>query len=105
MQRRIIEDIANLENLHWAWQKLKSAYKNAADIWLNQIEVECFEGELEENLLSIQKEILSGSYTLQPLNPVAYPKTKGENGPRTRPAFYVNVKDQVAWIAVIRVCL
>lgn len=104
MQANIIDNITSLENLHWAWQKLKSAYANATDIWLNNIEIESFEGELEENLKKIKIKILQGNYKLSPIHPVAYPKMKDEKeGHRTRPAFYINVSDQLVWIAVLNI--
>lgn len=104
MSKSIIDNISTLENLHWGWQKLKSAYANATDIWLNNIEIDTFEGELEENLKIIQEEILHGNYKLNPIYPVAYPKMKDEKlGHRTRPAFYINVRDQLVWISVLNI--
>jgi hypothetical protein len=104
MSKNYLELISDLENLYWAWEKLKEAYKDGADIWVNQFDVAAFECNLDNNLKNISEEIINNSYTLKPIYPIAYPKSKGENGEiRTRPTFYVNVRDQLTWIAVINI--
>lgn len=103
MQEQIINNIVDFENLHWAWKKLKSAYKEGTDIWLNPIEISSFEGSLEKNILNIREDILKEQYSLSGIYPVPYPKSRDDNGTRTRPAFYVSVRDQLTWIAIINI--
>jgi hypothetical protein len=104
MQETIIEKIVDLENLYWAWRKLKVAYNKATDIWLNTIEISSFEADLDNNILIIKEQVLKGTYELSPIFPVPYPKTKDKDGnPQTRPAFYIQTRDQLLWIAVLGV--
>ncbi|MFD2602623.1 RNA-directed DNA polymerase [Flavobacterium suzhouense] len=98
----ILNKITDHNNLYWAWLKVKSFYK-PGDIWVNELEVAQFELDLSNELGSIHNDIKQGCYSLAPIKPVAFPKSKGDNGPRTRQAFWISVRDQVAWTAVVNI--
>lgn len=98
----LLERIADYNNLYWAWNKAKNIYQ-PGDIWFNELEVAGFEADLSNQLLGIREEILSGEYELANIYPIAYPKGRDEKGPRTRQTFWVSVRDQVAWLAVVNV--
>lgn len=97
-----LEQIAEIRNLYWAWEKTKSFYQ-PGDIWFDELEVSTFEINLRLELISIQKDILDSSYQLRPIFPVAFPKAKDVNGPRTRQTFWLSVRDQVTWMAVTNI--
>lgn len=98
----LIQEITEHKNLYWAWEKTKWCYK-PGDIWFNEIEVAAFEANLDIELASIRKDILSGTYTNTAIQPVPFPKGKNADGPRTRQTFWVSVRDQVTWIAVVNI--
>jgi hypothetical protein len=98
----LLQKIADHNNLYWAWEKAKNSYK-PGDIWFNELEVAAFEANLSEELASIHYDILNGLYQLKAIEPVAYPKGRDDNGPRTRQTFWVSVRDQVAWLAVVNI--
>ncbi len=98
----LLQKIADHNNLYWAWEKAKNSYK-PGDIWFNELEVAAFEGNLSEELTSIHHDILTGSYCLRQIEPVAYPKGRDETGPRTRQTFWISVRDQVTWLAVVNI--
>lgn len=98
----LIGQITNLENLYWAWEKAKHFYATE-DAWYDEMEVAKFEANLDEELKLIRHEIKAGEYILSPLKPVAFPKAPQEDGPKTRQAFLISIRDQVSWIAVINI--
>ncbi|WP_043023778.1 RNA-directed DNA polymerase [Fluviicola taffensis] len=97
-----LDQIAETKNLTWAWEKAKSFYQ-PGDIWFDELEVAQFEINLKEELRSIQESLLNGSYNLNPILPVAFPKKKDDDGPRTRQTFWIKVRDQVTWLAVVNI--
>lgn len=99
----LVDHIANLENLYWAWEKVKEFY-GTSNIWFDQLELSGFEAKLKTELQDIQKRLLSGRYELLPLKPIALPKSADESGqPQSRQSFWVSIPDQVAWVAVINI--
>lgn len=98
----IIEQISNIENLYWAWEKAKQAFK-PEEIWFDEIELAKFEINLENELNSIKTEIENASYRMHPIKPASSPKSPDENGPRARQMFHFSVRDQVAWLAVVNI--
>ncbi len=99
----ILKSIIKLENLHWAWEKAKDFY-NDDNYWCDELEITNFQVHYEKNLKEIQREILENKYKLSPLKPIFFPKTKGENGElKNRQMFWVSIKDQVVWLAVMNV--
>jgi hypothetical protein len=98
----LLRKIADPNNLYWAWEKAKHIYK-PGDIWYNELELAAFEAQLADELAAIRNDILNGTYRLQPIQPVAYPKGANEDGPRTRQTFWIAVRDQVAWLAIVNI--
>jgi hypothetical protein len=98
----LVKKIIDHNNLYWAWEKAKSFYK-PGDIWFNEIEVAAFESNLANELSSIREDIKNNSYKLAFIKPVAYPKGRNDEGPRTRQTFWVSVRDQVVWLAVVNI--
>lgn len=98
----LVKKIIDHNNLYWAWEKAKSFYK-PGDIWFNEIEVAAFEANLANELASIRQDVLDNSYKLEFIKPVAFPKGRNEEGPRTRQTFWISVRDQVIWLAVVNI--
>jgi len=98
----LIKKIVDHNNLYWAWEKAKNSYK-PGDIWFNELEVAAFEANLSNELVSIANDVVSGTYIMQSIIPVAYPKGRNNDGPRTRQTFWVSVRDQVTWLAVVNI--
>lgn len=95
--------IIEIKNLYWAWEKAKSFYQ-PGDIWFDELLVSQFEANLHNELLSIQSDIENGKYVLKPIRPVAFPKSSDkEEGARTRQTFWISVRDQVAWLAIVNI--
>lgn len=99
---QIIDRIINIENLYWAWEKAKYFYR-VGDIWFDEIEVAKFDANIHDELERIAKQIKFGQYRMSPIKPVAFPKSVDEKGPRTRQTFWVSVRDQVTWLAIINI--
>jgi hypothetical protein len=103
LNNSILKSIIELENLHWAWEKAKDFY-NDDNYWCDELEIIDFQVNYENYLKKIQQEILENKYKLSPLKPIFFPKTKGENGElKNRQMFWVSIKDQVVWLAVMNV--
>jgi hypothetical protein len=91
------------ENLHMAWAKVRRYYITT-DAWYDELAVAEFEANLESELTCIRDQFLRGTYSLSPLVPLPQPKKADPNGnPRVRQAFWVRVRDQVAWTAFANV--
>lgn len=91
------------DNLEWAWQKVKTYYRGLKE-WHDEFEIAAFESELYRNLDSISASFTKQSYRLTPLRPLPQPKKSAEDGIHpTRQAFWVSVRDQVAWMALVNV--
>lgn len=98
----LLKKIADFNNLLWAWEKAKNTYR-PGDIWFNDLEVVAFEADLSNELSRISAELLDGKYRLATILPIPYPKTRKEKETRTRQTFWVSVRDQVAWLAVVNI--
>jgi hypothetical protein len=98
----ILTKIADFNNLYWAWEKAKNTYR-PGDIWFNELEVAAFEANIAEELACISRDILSGNFNLGYISPVPFPKGKNGDGPRTRQTFWISVRDQVAWLAIVNI--
>ncbi len=103
LNNSILKSIIELENLHWAWERAKDFY-NDDNYWCDELEIIDFQVNYKNYLKKIQQEILENKYKLSPLKPIFFPKTKGENGElKNRQMFWVSIKDQVVWLAVMNV--
>lgn len=99
----IIDKIIRTENLHWAWNKTKNSYQ-VGDIWYDEIELSSFESNLLENLEAIKNDIRSGTYILQPIRPIPFPKgNNSDDITKVRQTFEISVRDQVTWMAIVNV--
>lgn len=101
---RTFEKIASLENLLLAWRKVENAMQKE-EIWFDELNAFEFKLNLMANLRSIREEILSGTYIMRPIKPAPFPKgpkveEDGHTTLRVRQAFYVNIRDQVTWMAL-----
>jgi len=91
------------ENLHMAWAKVRRYYATT-DAWYDELAVAKFEANLESELMSIRDQFSRGTYSLSPLLPLPQPKKPDPDGhPKVRQAFWVQVRDQVAWAAFVNV--
>ncbi len=103
MKKITLKNISNIENLYWAWHKVKRFYI-PGEIWYDELELAGFELNLHDNLLNISENILNGEYTLNLIKPIAYPKGPDNNNKnRIRQYFWVSVRDQVAWMAIVNI--
>lgn len=99
----LIEKIVNIENLYWAWDKVKS-FLTTEEVVYDELEVLSFEARLEKQLSAIREDILRNNYVLSSIKPIAFPKSKGlDDEPQTRQAFAISIRDQVTWMAVINI--
>ncbi|WP_454758821.1 hypothetical protein [Caulobacter segnis] len=100
---RIRDQLVSPENLAWAWQKARRLYQGA-DGPIDIAEVAAFELDLENQLAKIGSDFQNLTYRPRPLTLLPQPKKPDENGnPRLRQSFHVDVRDQVAWIALTNV--
>ena len=91
------------ENLHMAWAKVRRYYATT-DAWYDELAVAQFEANLESEFMSIRDQFSRGPYSLAPLVPLPQPKkADSEGNPKVRQAFWVQVRDQVAWAAFVNV--
>jgi len=98
---KLIEKIIEIENLHWAWKKVKNSFQ-VGDIWYDEIELSSFEANLYDNLNKIKEDIKSNTYTLSLIKPLPFPKGCDKKGkPRVRQTFDICIKDQIVWMAVV----
>ncbi|WP_263408556.1 hypothetical protein [Terriglobus tenax] len=98
-----LEHLLLRENFYWAWGKVRRYY-TTTDAWYDELEVAQFEANLDVELDSIRKQFAKGTYTMAPLVPLPQPKAPdSEARPRARQAFWVRVRDQVAWVAFTNV--
>jgi hypothetical protein len=101
MKDRFLEVLTLPENLYWAWLKTKSFFEHT-EKWYDELEVAGFELNLDTELRRIREQFLGGAYEMTPMRPLLLPKDDDEEGkPRLRQAFWIGVRDQVAWTAVL----
>ncbi|MGA2298927.1 MAG: hypothetical protein ABSG15_15385, partial [FCB group bacterium] len=99
----IIQNIINLENLHWAWEKAKNFY-NKDEYWIDQLELAKFTANYEGELKNIIVQIKNGKYKLNPIKPIFFPKYNADTETaENRQMFWVSVRDQVVWLAIVNV--
>lgn len=98
----LIEDITDIDNLYRAWRKVKSIY-DFKDAWYDEIEITAFQSNLDYELCEIRKKLLDGTYNVSAIKPILYPKASDNKETKSRQFFWIEVKDQVAWMAVINI--
>jgi hypothetical protein len=97
-----LEQLTHPDNLYWAWEKAKKQYWRDS-LWYDEIELSSFEANLESELKSISNDFINSSYNISPLRPLPYPKKKKDQEHEVRQMFWVSVRDQIAWIALINI--
>jgi hypothetical protein len=100
----MIDEIIDPSNLYLAWEKLKKALQ-PGDIWFDPIELAQFEANLDIEFKLIIHDISKAVYEIRPIIPVAYPKAKSkqEGILQTRQTFYISIRDQLVWIAIVNI--
>jgi hypothetical protein len=98
-----LEKLTSPENLYWAWGKAHRYYRTT-DAWYNEAEVAAFEADLDAQLDVIRRRFLKQRYQMAPLLPLPQPKKPDKEGNlQTRQAYWVRVRDQVAWLAYVNI--
>lgn len=102
----LVNDIANIDNLMLAWCKLEGELSQQDD-WCDVMEFYAYKFQLRERLEALHKRLIDGSYRMQPLRPLPFPKgaTVNEENKELniRQFFHVAVEDQLVWIAYCNV--
>ncbi len=92
------------ENLLWAWNKVKYYYENEADFIPDIEEFNEFEINLDEKINIICDELINDKYNPSKIMFMPLPKEKDKkNVPQYRQFFYIPIRDQVVWVAIINV--
>lgn len=107
MKMLLIEKIATLENLTLSWRKVENSLKKG-EIWFDELDAFDFKLNLIQNLENMGNDMLHGKYRMQKILPAPYPKgpktdDDGNTTLQVRQAFYVNIRDQVAWMALYNI--
>ncbi|MCM1080318.1 MAG: RNA-directed DNA polymerase [Muribaculum sp.] len=97
--RYIFEQICSLDNLFSVWKKIEREF-SFHDVWYDELSFKRFKFNLRNELTEIQKQLLEGSYELDGITPIPFPK-KGCD--KIRQAFRISVRDQVVWVAVCNI--
>ncbi len=91
------------ENLYWAWLKYRR-HLQYGDFWFDEAEVARFEANLKHELEAISDQFKKLRYRNSAIRPLPHPKQPEAEGQQSvRQAFWVPIRDQVAWIAFVNV--
>ena len=100
----LVNDIANINNLMLAWEKLEGEMSHQDD-WCDIMELYAYKFQLKEKLVDLHKRLVDGTYRMRPLRPLPFPKgaSKDDDGNpselKVRQYFHVYIEDQLVWIA------
>ncbi|MDE5759112.1 MAG: hypothetical protein K2H85_10950, partial [Allobaculum sp.] len=99
-----IANIASLDNLYMAWNRLKHSI-TYSDVWYDEYEFRKFEFLIDKNIRKIHENLIDGSYRLDVIRPIPFPKGgKDDEGHlKVRQAFWITMKDQLVWVAICNV--
>jgi hypothetical protein len=98
-----VDQIASPQNVLWAWFKVKNALRYA-DTWVDELAIWDFELRLDIHVESISRALAAGTFRLDPIKPLPQLKALSEDGQASvREYFWISIKDQVAWMAVVNV--
>ena len=95
--------IYSKENLMWSWNKLNHYYENESDFIPNIEEYYAFSLDLVNNLQILRDKIKTGQFHTHKIVDMYMPKKVEDGKPVFRPYYYVNIEDQIVWIAVMNV--
>lgn len=104
----LVNDIASIDNLMLAWGKLEGEMSSSDD-WRDIMEFYAYKFTLKDNLTDLRDRLLKGTYRMQALRPLPFPKgcKRDTDGNvvelRVRQYFHVVVEDQLVWIAYFNV--
>lgn len=104
----LVNDIANINNLMLAWEKLEGEISHQDD-WCDVMELYAYKFQLKDKLADLHDCLVKGTYRMRPLRPLPFPKgaSKDENGnvteQKVRQYFHVYIEDQLVWIAYCNV--
>ena len=104
----LVNDIANINNLMLAWEKLEGEISHQDD-WCDVMELYAYKFQLKDKLADLHDCLVNGTYRMRPLRPLPFPKgaSKDENGnvteQKVRQYFHVYIEDQLVWIAYCNV--
>jgi hypothetical protein len=102
VNQSFVDQLTNPDNLYWAWIKVRKQYDRES-VWYDEIELAEFEANLEEGLRSIAVQFKNGNYRMVPLVPLPRPKKKKDKEHEIRQYFWISVRDQVAWAALVNI--
>lgn len=99
-----VQNIASLENLYMAWNRIEKSI-TYSDVWYDEYEFSRFKFNLGENIKNINEALMKGTYTLDKIRPIPFPKGgKNDDGSlKVRQAFTISMKDQLVWVAVCNI--
>ncbi len=98
-----LDKISTIENLMMAWRKLEKAFEYG-DVWFDPLFMAGYKMNLLYNLTQLSKKLKAGTYSMHHISPVPFPKGKSTDGSlRLRQSFYVNIEDQLVWVAVCNI--
>ena len=100
----LMDQVTSLENMMLAWRKLERAF-NYGDVWYDELLIAEFKMNLVDNLQVLAAEMKNGNYKMQAIRPIPFPKggTDKDNQPKVRQSFFIDFRDQLAWMAVCNV--
>lgn len=103
----LVKDIANIDNLMLAWGKLEGEISRQDD-WCDIMEFYAYKFQLKDKLLELHQRLENGTYQMQPIRPLPFPKGRSVNDEgkiefRVRQYFHIAIEDQLVWIAYCNV--
>ena len=69
----LVKDIASIDNLMLAWGKLEGEMLRSDD-WCDIMEFYAYKFTLKDNLIDLRERLLNGTYRMQALRPLPFPK-------------------------------
>lgn len=104
---KLIDKVVDYQNLIYAWQKVRDNILEMAG-WADMEELSRYEALLDQELKYIHDQFLKCAWAPDEMMPLPWPKiTKTKEGKEIkvgiRQMFWVSVRDQVAWVAIVNV--
>lgn len=103
----LIERIVEQQNLTYAWQKVQNNILEMSG-WVDREELWKFEALIERELKYIHDRLLDGEWSPDKMMPLPWPKISKSKDSKNdkmdiRQMFWVSIRDQVAWVAVVNI--
>ena len=78
-----------------AWRKLERAF-NHGDVWFDELVISAFRMNLVRNLETISRQLVEGTYKMNPIQPIPFPKGGIEKDKfKVRQSFFIDFRDQL----------